>query len=179
MGVALFGCNRDFAVLELKPGNVWTYEVTSGLVTRMVEMSVGDAAPVGRIQGYRVVSDLGDSTIAWQGDTLMARQLGGTRFDPPIPLARSRANSKAVPWRGSVLRGGKLIKDCRATLTAELVKEKDSGSEVMRVLSTLTLHSTGPDQTVSTWMGRGPGIVRQEHRQGGVLLLRMRYVSGP
>ncbi len=174
----LSGCGDGSDVMPLEPGNLWTYEVTAGLITQMIEVSVGDPAPVGSRMGRRLVSKLGDSLVAWQGDALYARQLGGTRFDPPIPVARTSASSREIGWKGAIEIAGTRHENCRASLTATEVKI-EGGQPQFQILSNLTFTVNGRNQVLDTWMARGAGIVRQEHRKNGELLLRLRYVSGP
>lgn len=168
--------------MPLTKGAAWTYQAEPGLLNETVDIKVGDKTPVGEVEGVVLTSPWGDSKLAWQGDKLLAAQLGGTRYRPPIPLVANLAKGMTIPWKGEVSVAGK-TSQATAVLETKDTKARIGSRELPSTESTLTLQITDGKQAVTheilTWFVSGYGVARQEQRKDGRLINRLTYLSGP
>lgn len=168
------GCSRNQNLLPLESGNRWTYESTAGLQKRIVVMSVAGRAPVGKAEGFRMESALGESTLVWDGGKLLAGKLGNSEFFPPLPLYADGA----MEWKGTVRTSG-TVESATASLKSLAMEEPVAGKKVAMRVGELTLVLPSGKHEVTTYLWAGRGIYLQEHRVDGRLISRLRYESGP
>ena len=142
----------------------------------METVSVVDRAPVGGTKGYLLHSGMGDCRMAWDRDRLVASQLAGTLYSPPIPLLARNGTS----WSGVVVTpSGKTAGHATVALANEKLDVAGRQYETIKTVVNLVV---GTDRAqLTTWFYPGLGILRQEQRNGPALT-RSRYiefVSGP
>lgn len=174
----LAGCNRGSQLMPLESGNTWTYDCTAGLVNRVATVRVSRPAPVGQASGWALVSELGTTTLAWQDGRLVTGQLGNSEFFPPLPIFSDQKPGTVSKWAGRVRTAGHTV-PATATLKVSSSEESVDGKKMVLPTGQVELTAGGETHEIDTWFRLGKGIHLQEHRVGGQLVSRMRYVSGP
>jgi hypothetical protein len=173
--LALAACSpSDRSLMPLREGTVWTYAVERDFDSSVAEWKVVGRAAVGSESGYEIRSPLGSSRLAWQGDRLVASQLAGTRYDPPMPLLAP----DGTPWSGTVHGTGRAGR-ARASVARETATEETDGRKRSVTVSTVTIKADGWEAQVTTWFVAGVGAVRQEQRTDGRLDVRAELIAGP
>ena len=172
----LSGCGQDTGAMPLRRGATWQYQSQVGLTSSVVDVSVSGEVPVGKFSGFELTSSHCPARLAWGQGVLWASQLGGTTFEPPIPILAPIGSKLA--WAGTMRLAG-IAKKSKASLTVTETDEKVGSQERKARQSVLSLEA-GPERTeVTTWFVVGVGIVRQEQRAGEMLTNRLVYLSGP
>ena len=173
----LLGCGgtpQDY--FPLADGNVWNYVVSLDGDVAYQELRVVGRTAVGPHNGWLLESDMGDSRLAWDGETLLASEMAGVRYSPPIPIyARDGAR-----WSG-VVRSAGARREATATVETSNEELTLQGRPHQTVRCVVTLDSGDRQVELTTWFFEGLGILRQEQRSGP---LRERnrlieFVSGP
>lgn len=172
------GCASHQKLMPLEIGSVWTYQCNSGMISRVEEFKITHSVPVGQTTGVALVSQLGTTSLAWHNRRLVAGELAGSEFFPPIPLLASISPSESVSWKGKVRTAG-VISSADATLKTVRAEDKVGTQTLSVTQSILLLKENGKEHELLTWFAPDLGIVRQEHRINGSLVNRLRYVSGP
>lgn len=113
--------------------------------------------------------------MAWDGSRLVAAELSGTNYRPPLPLVDPISDSKPVEWSGSV-DSGFGAKSMTATLVNKKAKET-VGNRTIDVTLAEVKFSNGDEALL--WLAPGIGVVRQEQRRGERLVAKLVYLSGP
>ena len=172
--LAGLGCSGERQYLPLEPGTTWSYTVRTPLVTHVSDLTVAS-----EVSGYREIrGSMGRSLIEWRDGALWARELSGTRFEPPIPLLRPGVPSWRASWRGRVEGPFPYT-----SATASLRQSEEELSQPTRKLPTIKCVLSleiGPHLVeLETWFARGVGIVRQEQRVDGRFALAMEHLRGP
>lgn len=173
----LIGCggsSKDYFPLKL--GNEWTYEVTIDNEIAIIDITVSEKAPVGDHRGFLLKSEMGDSRLAWSRGSLLAAELAGTRYSPPIPLY---ADDK-TEWSGVVQSEGSKVAGT-ATIARSNEELIVGGRTYKTVKCVLTLDSGKDHIQLTTWFYPDLGILRQEQRSGPALERdrKIDFVSGP
>lgn len=176
--LVIAGCDRQSKMMPLSKGAVWEYQATSGLLTRVTKIQVDSPVAVGSASGYLLTSRQGNSRLAWSGSQLIASQLAGAQFRPPIPLYADLAEGAKLAWKGQI-RTAEGTRPAQGELVSAKTKEKLGTQEVAATLTTLTYQEAGRQHEIQTWFASGVGIIRQEHRSNGQLMTRLIYLSGP
>ncbi len=173
--ILLMGCSiPDQNLMPMAKGNKWSYRVQGAFDSRVDDVSVGRSVAVGGVRGWELVGDLGTTTLAWSGQTLVASEICGQRFDPPIPLYAP----KSVTWKGTVETAGRTYPG-DATLGVSRAKEKFAGKPVTAVTSTLSLTLRKQKVVLTSTFLDGVGLLHQEQRTGDRRDRYMEYLSGP
>lgn len=160
--------------LPLAVGNRWSYSVKSDFDTTVDDVVVVGRVPVGKVEGYRMQGNLGTSEMAWDGSTLLASELAGQRFSPPLPLL----TSSSVTWKGFIETAGRRI-PAKAKIVSTKVKERFANRDYDTRQTEITFSSVGPNLHLTTWFVEGIGILKQEQRTGIKRDRRIEYLSGP
>ncbi len=176
--VGLAGCDRHSKMMPLAKGAEWEYQATIGLLTRVTTIKVDSPVAVGSSSGFLLTSRQGNSRLAWSGSQLIASQLAGSQFRPPIPLYADLAEGAKLAWKGEI-RTAEGTRPASGQLVSAKTKEKLGTQEVAATLTTLTFTEAGRKHEIQTWFAAGTGIIRQEHRSDGQLMTRLIYLSGP
>lgn len=177
LALAALGCGGGSQTyMPLAEGNTWTYEVRVDSVTSVSDLKVTERVAVGRHSGWRLTGAMGDSRLAWAGDSLLAAELAGTNYWPPIPIF---ANDGTL-WNGAVVTA-----TSRSAATAKLTRGTETlkvgGREFKTVKCVVDLKVQDEHIQLTTWFFPGKGVMRQEQRSGP-RLTRDRFVeciSGP
>jgi len=175
--VFVFGCGDSVEeYMPLGEGNRWTYEVRLDADYFDADMTVERAASVGSARGWLLASDLGQCRMAWSDGELIAAELAGTTYAPPVPLFAESGRE----WSGVVT-----TPTTKSAATARLQRSKEdlkiAGRTYGTVKCVLTLEGSGEKTQLTTWFFPGLGILRQEQRSGPALTRdrRIDFVSGP
>jgi len=175
---SLAGCrggNQDW--LPLAKGNHWTYTVNAGLMSAVRDVKVGGQTPVGSEEGWVLAGPMGESSLAWVDGQLVASRLAGTTYHPPLPICEP-GSAEPRSWKGE-LRQMDTVVPGTATLGMTQEKEDLAGRNLDVWVATLTIKVEGKTIETVTSYANEIGIVRQEERHDGVLIRKLRYVSGP
>lgn len=176
----LAGCggSRGQAYMPLEKGNKWTYSVRAGFLSRVEDLSVTRSISVADVQGWEVSGAMGNSRLAWKGQTLLVEDLPGTRLSPAIPILLGESVKTSAKWSGIA----KTLSGSREA-TADIVQAKDTvtigGRTYETKRSEITLRGLGAPIILTTWFNEGIGMLRQEQRVGDQLVRSMEYLAGP
>ena len=174
VGLAVSCGPADRSLMPLRTGTVWTYAVERDFDSSVAEWRVVGPAPVGSAGGFELRSPLGASRLAWSGERLVASQLSGTRYEPPLPILAPDGTA----WAGTVA-GPTGTSQARAKIDREETTEETDGRKRKVTVSAVTIQSTGWEAQVTTWFVAGVGAVRQEQRTDGRLDVRAELIAGP
>ncbi len=176
------GCaSRDYSDwMPLAQGNHWAYEANLHLKTSVAEVEAVEQVAVGPVKGWLLKSDYGTSRMGWNGDELLASELAGIRFFPPLPTLRPARSEQDWTWEGKVLHMGELV-----PATASFVQIEDKQTidgrerDCLKVSATIRIENQ-PEMTLRTWTTRHLGIVRQDLTQPNRdPVPSLSYISGP
>ncbi|MCG9894967.1 MAG: hypothetical protein MH204_05785 [Fimbriimonadaceae bacterium] len=175
------GGGQEFMPLE--PGLTWIYHVSAD-PPAAAKVQIKGAARVGMTDGVQITGDLGDSRMAWRGPLLRASMLGGTLYDPPLPVLDLRGED--LIWEGIVIHEG-VSWPATARLTtcddpvgpaADPLKLRDEDLRCSRWEVTVKERT----RTVTTHFARGFGIVQQtvtEDVEGSPKQTGIHLITGP
>lgn len=174
------GCQRaDTSWMPLSAKASWKVQVRAGLRSSVSDLKVTTRDAVAGVSGWRLSGPGGDSRLAWKNGDLVADQLSGTRFLPPLPMLRPNLAEKAkVEWSG-MIQTAHMSFPAKAVLTQAPDELTISGRKETAICATLDVAVRGKTTSIATWYVRGIGIARQEEHQDGELLRAMDYVLGP
>lgn len=175
LAMATVGCGKSpTSWWPLRASMSQSYSLERGATTLVAPWKVTGRAAVGSELGYVVASPVGESVLAWRGDRLVASQLAGTRFEPPLPvLVEGEAR-----WHGTVATAGR-VEEGSAVVKGEQSKERHSvlGVRTLQVVSTLRLR--GHVCVVESVFADRVGLVSQSQRTDDVLDYRLTYLGSP
>jgi hypothetical protein len=176
----LVGCSSDAErYMPMDKDSHWTYTVQLGFRRTVADVKTAGHVPVGTQEGWRLQGDQGSASLAWKGSTLIATELAGAQYDPPLPLLDvNLRKGGTINWKGTVVAGGK-TQDGEATITQEKDKRRVSGTEFSCLLVRHELKTGGRTLELLTWFTPNRGILRQEQRLDGQLTHSLEWLSGP
>lgn len=174
VGLAVSCGPADRSLMPLRVGTVWTYAVERDFDSSVAEWRVVGPAPVGSEAGFEVRSPLGANRLAWSGGWLIASQLAGTRYEPPLPVLALDGTA----WTG-IVAGPAGTSRARAKIGRQETTEESDGRKRKVTVSTVTIQASGWEAQVTTWFVAGVGAVRQEQRTDGRLDVRAELIAGP
>lgn len=159
--------------MPLAVGKKWNFKVKAGFETYIDSVAVTRELSVANRKGYELAGPLGVSRLAWVGDSLLAEKLVGTQFIPPLPILFDSDETHERPWKGRVI-----FVDRSSPATASQSQKADddlmfAGRKIHCTRSTVRLKTAAREVELITWFSRGLGIVRQEQRTNGTLLVRL------
>lgn len=179
LAIGGLGCGGSRqGLFPLKVGNSWTYMVRGGFVTRVESVKVVAEESVAGTKGWRLDGPMGMSRIAWKKGVLLAEELPGCRFYPPVPILNSAVDAKGLGWTGRLWVMGTSL-EAKGAVTEDADKFEIAGRKYEAVVSTLILASSKTQIELKTWFVDGIGPVRQEQRIDGTLYPAANYLSGP
>jgi hypothetical protein len=164
--------------MPLKVGTKWSYSVSTARRQSTPNIVVDRALAVGNGPGFELSGPLGLTRMAWNGRLLVASQLAGTGFKPPIPMLDPSLPEKPVVWNGEI-RGPLSSAPAQATLTHEMSTTLLAGVRQPAIKTTLSLKLSGHHLDLLTWWVRGIGIAEQTQRTDGVQDVELSWLSGP
>ena len=172
-GVCVAGCAPfEQSYFPVRTGQVWTYQVQSDFDTYVDDIKVVGSANVGAVKGWKLQGRMGTSCLGWSGDTLIASELGGRSFDPPLPVF-SRAPKS---WKGTISVAGRRF-PASAKITSQKTTEKLGGRSYEAWQTTVVMTGTGQTVQLDSWFVSGVGLLRQEQRTGTHRDRRLEYLS--
>ncbi len=177
--IVLAGCaNRMESYMPIQKDSKWSYQAEPGLQNEVLDLEVIGRVPVGDSNGWRLNSGWGETHLAWQDNSLISSLLGGTRYDPPLPILSNLAATQRKEWKGDIILAGKRIQ-ANGYITTSITDTRVGSLELPSIQSTLKLNLGKDEQEILTWFVQDYGIVRQEQRKNGLLVNRISYLSGP
>ncbi|MEI7576070.1 MAG: hypothetical protein WCK51_04195 [Armatimonadota bacterium] len=167
--------------MPLAKGKEWGYEVRAGFQRNISTLRVVEPSAVGSVKGWRLVGSLGESRMAWKDSKLVVSEFSNCRFSVPVPIldtakipAKSKSQgdafSQAHTWKGKMESFG-VIRPCGATLRQRQTKLEGNKADLVQTI--LELSVGGATMEIRTWFERGKGIVKQEQRTNGNLVVAM------
>lgn len=179
IAVLVAGCSgARSGLFPLEVGNTWSYSVRGGFVTRVVDLKVLSIESVAGVRGFKLDGPMGSSRIAWNQGILVAEELAGSRFSPPVQLLDSNQPAQHLLWNGLVSAMGR-TSNAIAVVTQSNESFEIAGRKYPAVVSTVELQTAGRSMELKTWYVDGIGPVRQEQRNNGTLYPSAIYLSGP
>ncbi len=164
--------------MPLEKGATWNYSVRAGFVAAVHPVKAARRIAVGEAPGWELQSPMGNSRLAWSGRRLIADQLAGVRYSPPLPLFDPSSRKKDTKWGGFVFVGGKPV-EATATISLRQDRFRVGGRDYNTELSEIKLKVGTRSIENLTWFVEGIGIVKQEQRTGPILDRALDYLSGP
>ena len=172
------GCGAaDRNLMPLNVGDSARYAVSADFVRYIGEVKVVRRSAVAGLDGYVLAGPMGESHLAWKGDTLIGDRFSNTRFVPAIPLVVATEDPIQRTWKGTV-QGAWGKYEAVATLAQRRVKEVD-GKKIDVVKSELTI--TSPNRKaikLVTTFQPGVGIYSQRQWLGGDSIADIERISG-
>lgn len=174
------GCGSGGSdLMPLTVGKSWNYTVRSvrGLYTYVSPITVSREISVASTRGVELKSTLGPSRMAWSNDTLLVERLAGTQFIPPLPLLYRADETHDRHWRGQVVF---VDRDSPATAVQSQSPDDElvyGGKRIHCIRSTIKLQTAIHEIELETWFSAGLGIVQQEQRTDGILLVKLQQIA--
>jgi hypothetical protein len=184
--LTLVGCQRpSTAPMPLAEGARWNYAVFVPPQRYFDELKVGEPISVAGTNGFEVSSNMGVARLGWKNGILYASQTANARFEPALPLYTPTIRPKAEPgksepdenYRGTLTAGGETIR-----VTGRVFREEKlqaitaNGVEYKAILCEAALVGGGRRFNLKTWFVNGIGIVQQEQRINGRLLVQLQML---
>jgi hypothetical protein len=176
--------------MPFEVGHSQLYKVQAGFESYVTTIKVARDISVANTQGYELTSNLGVSRLAWVGDSLVAERLVNTQFVPPLPLLYRSEETHDRIWKGRVvfvdvaaptsadfLAGKKLVTATESQNGDDQISFR--GNKIHCVRSTVNLETAAHKIEITTWFSSGLGIVRQEQRTDGKLLIKLDLLDEP
>jgi hypothetical protein len=161
----------DQSFFPMRMGQTWTFQVQDDFDRYVDDVRVVGAVNVGPVKGWQLRGKMGTSRLGWSGDTLLASELGGRHFDPPLPIFSRSPRS----WKGTMFSAG-MRTPVAATVTSEKTVEKYGGRSYDAVQTTVLLTGAGQQVKLDSWFVSGIGLLRQEQRTGDRRDRRIEYL---
>ena len=167
--LAVAGCGGGPTAWWPLPGQgTYSYSLERGASTVVADWKVTGRAPVGRAAGYIVSSPVGSSVLAWDGGRLVASQLAGTRFSPPIPILVEGEET----WRGSLVTAGN-AQNASAQITGKQGEDRHPVFGVRTLEVVAKIQTKGKVLVVESVFADRIGLVSQSQRTNDVLDYRL------
>lgn len=123
--------------------------------------------------------------MAWKDTKLVVSEFANCRFSVPVPLldtakippkskSQGDAFSQAHTWKGKIESFG-TTRPAGATLRQRQTKLEDNKADLVQTI--LELSVGGATMEVRTWFEKGKGIVKQEQRTNGNLVVAMELLK--
>jgi hypothetical protein len=178
--VALCGCASapQSNLMPLKVGETWIYRVHGRELDQVVPFKVTRRISVAGTNGYEIASDLGISRLAWVGTKLVADELAGTKYDPPLPLLDSQSAPADAQWEGTVTTPAGILRGT-ATQSQHVDKRPASGRTGVATVSTIELKTGHNVLTLVSSYVPEVGMIQQEEHNGLLSSTSLTMTSGP
>lgn len=161
------GCAKTPHVFPLKKGWSATYEVTGAFFPQVEEIEVLRSSTVAGVPGWVLGGALGESRVAWKDGVLVAEQLAGTWYAPPLPILRSASGDEE--WRGVAVTLGQ-AKAISGTFVQREEKVEFADRKTQSTHVVLDLSEPGAKIEIQIWYVKGLGPIRWEHRRNTALV---------
>jgi hypothetical protein len=172
------GCGAsDDSLMPLKVGAKARYAVEPGFDRYVGEVRVVREAAVAGLDGFVLSGPMGETHLAWNGDTLVSDRFANCRFSPPMPLAIDTGARVRRKWKGTV-QGywGKF--EGEATLNQVSTTELVGGRKAKVVKTELVVaNPKGKPIRLVTLFQPGVGIVSQHQWTGGDSTVKIERLS--
>lgn len=179
VALVLAGCSgTDVSWMPLGPEAEWTYRTGTGLRSGVESIKVTGPTSISGHAGFRLSGPMGTSQMAWIEGRLIASELAGTRFQPPILLLDPNAEKTPARWEGTVLFGAQAMPaSAEFSQQTTEVRVNDRNRNAL----TMTTRLRFGDRTIESTASyiRGLGLVQYEERSGDEFLNSLSYVAGP
>lgn len=174
--------------MPLETGRNWSYLARTGFDTYVTTLQVAKSVPVAGAHGFELTSDLGTCDVAWVGNGLVAERVINAQFDPPLPLVYSTSETYQRPWKGrvsfvenSVPRMPSLVfKEWPGRANQSQSSDDDltfEGRKLHCIRSVVKLETNTQTIELITWFSSGIGIVQQEQRTNGKLVMKLELLK--
>lgn len=185
--VGTLGCGGGSDLMPLEVGKTWNYIVRAKFSTYVAPVKVTRRLSVASVPGFELTSILGSTRLAWSGDALVTDRLVNTQFTPALPLLYRTGETSERLWKGRVVfvdRSAPNQVDFLAgkgLVTATQSQKPDNeleynGMKLHCIRSTIHMKTAAREIELLTWFAPGIGIVKQEQRTDGTLLVSLSLV---
>ncbi len=175
----LAGCGgRGGSFMPIRETSEWTYVVNGKLVTGVEKVRVTGRTSVNGVRGFKLVGPMGPSRIAWRGSELIAAELSGVLYDPPVTILDVSGAPDLAKWSGRIRYYGA---DLPGTVvgTQKETTFTLSGRKYRAIETTMNLTAGGKKiETVATYADT-LGLAKLTEHAGGEFLSSMEYLAGP
>lgn len=171
------GCGSDTDWMPLEEGRSWTYYVQTPAINRVETLRCEEPVRVGATRGWKITSDAGVSKLAWSGSDLLASELLGTSYDPPLRLLDASSQTARWEYSGTCQWG---MTTAKITMTARQAPDKlrAGGQDRSSILVTHEFTFDGKKHELKTWYQLGLGVIRQEHRIDRRRVVALEWIGG-
>lgn len=170
-------CGTNTGWMPLEQGRTWTYYVQTPAINRVESLRCERAVRVGLARGWSITSEAGSSKLAWSGSNLIASELLGTTFDPPLKLLD--ASSTHAKWKYSGLcQWGMATAKISVSAWQAPDNLRAGGQDRSSILVTHQFSLDGKHHELKTWYQMGTGVIRQEHRINRRRVVALEWIGG-
>jgi len=156
----------------------WTYAIRSGLLSRVEDLGVKRELSVAGVQGYELGGPMGYSRLAIKGDVVVAENLAGTTYSPPLPLLILKQEKRRVTWAGLITAANR-PEQGSAVLMQSPTKVSLGGRQLRGIAVDLTIEVRSKRVVLKSTYAEGLGLVRQEQHENQSQERYLEYLSGP
>lgn len=172
----LQSCTNQKLWFPLEINKEWTYIVHAPFGGRVYKAKVVGKNRVGVMEGYKISGIGGELLAAWSGNELVASQISGVRFHQPITLLKPYTEHTTWTYKGMCTnRSIPTEANLQMVQKPEILKSPSAEKQTLKVTLTGTIGST-PIELI-TWFAKGKGIIRQEQRENGKLMVWLELIE--
>lgn len=164
--------------MPLGKGKVWTYSYNARLRTGVEKLAVTGPTAISGKRGFILEGPMGRCALAWVGDDLVASELAGVRYDPPLLMVRDGLKAGQGELSGKALLAGQTF-SYQGKWSQEPVKHQIGTRKLSAIKVERELTFGGNALKTTTIFAPGIGIVRQEEKWNGEFRALLNYVTGP
>lgn len=178
LALVLVGCGGSQELMPLQVGNSWRYSVSAGFKDDLTEVRVVRVSSVAGVEGVVLTGPMGESHLAWKGDTLIAERFSNTTFKPAVPLLVNSDRRTRETWRGKAMGiWGQF--EGTGTLNQAPAEEQIGGQRIKGIKTELTiLNPKGKNIRLQTMFQPGFGVVSQRQWVGGDQVISIERLGG-
>jgi hypothetical protein len=164
--------------MPLGKGKFWTYNYNARLRTGVEKLAVTGPTAISGHQGFILEGPMGRCAMAWKGVDLVASELAGVWYDPPLLLIRDGVRDGKGELSGKAIIAGQSFR-YQGTWTQEPIKHQLGTRKLSAIKVERELTFDANTLKTTTVFVPGIGIVRQEEKWNGEFRALLNYVTGP
>ncbi|MBV6458257.1 MAG: hypothetical protein HONBIEJF_01382 [Fimbriimonadaceae bacterium] len=180
-GVLFFGvaCDRpQTSYFPISREARWTYAIRSGLLSRVEDVAVTRELSVAGVSGYELGGAMGYSRLAVKDGKVLAENLAGTTYSPPIPILVLQPEDRRLSWSGIITAANRSV-EATAVLDQSPSKVALGGRQLRGIAVVLTIDLPTKKLVLKSTFAEGLGLVRQEQHENESQQRYLEYLSGP
>jgi hypothetical protein len=170
------GCGRGSDLMPMRVGETFSYDVHSRVQQQISKVTVVRETGVAGVRGFVFSGPMGESRLAWKGDSLLLDRTGNCRFDPPLILLVATSQNVRRTWTGT-MSGMWGAETAKAQLDQGMVEEQIGGRRITVAKSFLDVVGERHKVRLQTLFQPGVGIASQKEWVDGELVANLERLS--